>query len=57
MVPTAQNEGEIMSYGDRDASSPENANPTGTEPFNVPDGANECSIHYFTAFCDCPPGT
>jgi hypothetical protein len=25
--------------------------------FNVPDGANECSIHYCLSFCDCPRGT
>lgn len=25
--------------------------------YNVPDGANECSIHYSRPFCDCPRGT
>jgi hypothetical protein len=23
----------------------------------VPPGTNPCSIHYYLAFCDCPPGT
>jgi hypothetical protein len=27
------------------------------EAFNTPPGANPCSIHYYLAFCDCPPGT
>jgi hypothetical protein len=31
--------------------------PDKDEAFNTPDGANSCSIHYYLAFCDCPPGT